>query len=136
VLGRVCLSRLHKYPLAVRYIMLEYLTAITMLLLVFGHAMLIHKCSKLTDGIEPSAGKLSDELGSITELLNELADIIHEASNSLIPKAAESAQTGFDLPSLLSTLLMPKPPLAETVQPVGEQEWLVAENQENINERQ
>ena len=116
--------------------MLEYLTALTMLLLVFGHAMLIHKCSKLTDGIEPSAGKLSDELGSITELLNELADIIHEASNSLIPKAAESAQTGFDLPSLLSTLLMPKPPLAETVQPVGEQEWLVAENQENINERQ
>jgi len=107
-----------------------------MLLLVIGHALLILKCSKLTDEIYPSAGKLSSELGSITELLNELADIIHEATNSLIPKAAESAQTGFDLPSLLTNLLMPKTPLAETVQPVGEQEWLVAENQENINEKQ
>lgn len=116
--------------------MLEYLTALTMLLLVFGHALLIHKCTKLTDGIEPSAGKLAGEMSDITGLLNELCDIIHEATNSLIPKAAQNSQTGFDLPSLLSTLLMPKPPMAETVQPVGEQEWLVAENQENINERQ
>ena len=116
--------------------MLEYLTALTMLLLVIGHALLIIKCTKLTDEIYPSAGKLSTELGGITELLNELADIIHEATNSLIPKAAQNSQTGFDLPSLLSTLLMPKPPLADTVQPEGEQEWLVAENQENIQENQ
>jgi len=112
--------------------MLEYLTALTMLLLVFGHAMLIHKCSKLTDELEPSAGKLSGEMSDITGLLNELCDIIHEASDSLIPKAAQSAQTGFDLPSLLTNLLMPKPPLPQVE---GEQEWHEIENPVSTHER-
>jgi len=112
--------------------MLEYLTALTMLLLVFGHAMLIHKCSKLTDELEPSAGKLSGEMSDITGLLNELCDIIHEATNSLIPKAAQSAQTGFDLPSLLTNLLMPKPPLPQVE---GEQEWHEIENPVSTHER-
>ena len=103
-----------------------------MLLLVFGHAMLIHKCSKLTDELEPSAGKLSGEMSDITGLLNELCDIIHEATNSLIPKAAQSAQTGFDLPSLLTNLLMPKPPLPQVE---GEQEWHEIENPVSTHER-
>jgi hypothetical protein len=112
--------------------MLEYLTALTMLLLVFGHALLIKKCTKLTDEIEPSAGKLSSEMSDITGLLNELCDIIHEATNSLIPKAAQTAQTGFDLPSLLTNLLMPKPPL-----PVdeGERIWQEIENPAGTQER-
>lgn len=102
-----------KYLLEVRYIMLDYLTALTMLLLVIGHALLIKKCTKLTDEIEPSAGKLSSEMSDITGLLNELCDIIHEATNSLIPKAAESAQTGVGMMDLLSAFLKPNNPMGQ-----------------------
>lgn len=93
--------------------MLDYLTALTMLLLVIGHALLIKKCTKLTDEIEPSAGKLSSEMSDITGLLNELCDIIHEATNSLIPKAAESAQTGVGMMDLLSAFLKPNNPMGQ-----------------------
>jgi len=84
-----------------------------MLLLVIGHALLIKKCTKLTDEIEPSAGKLSSEMSDITGLLNELCDIIHEATNSLIPKAAESAQTGVGMMDLLSAFLKPNNPMGQ-----------------------
>ena len=91
--------------------MLDYLTALTMLLLVFGHALLIHKCTKLTDEIEPSAGKLSTDLNEIHSLIDELLDIVHEATNSLIPKAAETAQTGVGMMDLLSAFLKPNNPI-------------------------
>ena len=104
----VLLSRLHKYPLEVRYIMLEYLTALTMLLLVFGHAMLIHKCTKLTDGLEPSANNLSSELKDIIQVLDDVADLLNDGLNMVTAKTGQTAQTGMDIPSLLTNLFMSK----------------------------
>ena len=88
--------------------MLEYLTAITMLLLVFGHALLIHKCSKLTDEIEPSANNLSSELKDIIQVLDDVADLLNDGLNMVTAKTGQTPQTGMDIPSLLSNLFMSK----------------------------
>ena len=88
--------------------MLEYLTALTMLLLVFGHAMLIHKCTKLTDGLEPSANNLSSELKDIIQVLDDVADLLNDGLNMVTAKTGQTAQTGMDIPSLLSNLFMSK----------------------------
>ena len=104
----VLLSRWHKYLREVRYIMLEYLTAITMLLLVFGHALLIQKCSKLTDEIEPSANNLSNELKDIIQVLDDVADLLNDGLNMVTAKTGQTPQTGMDIPTLLSNLFMSK----------------------------
>ena len=88
--------------------MLEYLTALTMLLLVFGHAMLIHKCTKLTDGLEPSANNLSSELKDIIQVLDDVADLLDSGLSMVTAKTGQTAQTGMDIPSLLSNLFMSK----------------------------
>ena len=89
-------------------IMLEEVTAITMLFLVLGHGLLIKKCSKLTDELEPSAQNLSTELKDITSILDDVADLLHEGLNGLMKSPVANAQAGMDLPSLLTNLFMSK----------------------------
>ena len=91
--------------------MLEYLTALTMLVLVFGHALLIKKCTKLTDGLEPSAQSLSTELKDITGILDDIADLFNDAisivNNSPIAQTPSSPMEAI-LSGLISTVMTPK----------------------------
>lgn len=89
-------------------IMLDEITAVTMLLLVLGHGLLIKKCSKLTDELEPSAQNLSTELKDITSILDDVADLLHEGLNGLMKSPVTNPQAGLDLPSLLTNLFMSK----------------------------
>jgi uncharacterized protein YoxC len=77
-------------------IMLDEITAITMLFLVIGHGLLIKKCSKLTDEIEPSAQNLSGELKDITSILDDVADLLHEGLNGLMKSPVANTQAGMD----------------------------------------
>jgi len=88
--------------------MLEYLTALTMLLLVIGHGLLIKKCSQLTDELEPSAQSLSTELKDITSILDDVADLLNDGLNMVTAKTTPNPQTGMDIPSLLTNLFMSK----------------------------
>ena len=89
-------------------IMLDEITAVTMLLLVIGHGLLIKKCSKLTDELEPQAQTLSTELKDITSILDDVADLLHEGLNGLMKSTVTNPQTGMDIPSLLTNLFMSK----------------------------
>jgi len=89
-------------------IMLDEITAVTMLLLVIGHGLLIKKCSKLTDELEPQAQTLSTELKDITSILDDVADLLHEGLNGLMKSPVTNPQTGMDIPSLLTNLFMSK----------------------------
>jgi len=88
--------------------MLDEITAVTMLLLVIGHGLLIKKCSKLTDELEPQAQTLSTELKDITSILDDVADLLHEGLNGLMKSPVTNPQTGMDIPSLLTNLFMSK----------------------------
>ena len=79
-----------------------------MLLLVIGHGLLIKKCTKLTDELEPSAQSLSTELKDITSILDDVADLLHEGLNGLMKSPVTNPQTGMDIPSLLTNLFMSK----------------------------
>ena len=91
--------------------MLEYLTALTMLLLVFGHALLIQKCTKLTDDLEPSAQSLSIELKEITTILDDIADLFNGAldlvNNSPIAQTPSSPMESI-LSGLISSVMATK----------------------------
>ena len=91
--------------------MLEYLTALTMLILVFGHALLIKKCTKLTDELEPSAQNLSTELKDITSILDDIADLFNGAleivGNSPITQTPSSPMESI-LSGLISSVMSPK----------------------------
>ena len=90
--------------------MLEYLTALTMLILVFGHALLIKKCTKLTDELEPSAQNLSTELKDITSILDDIADLFNGAleivGNSPITQTPSSPMESI-LSGLISSVMSP-----------------------------
>lgn len=89
-------------------IMLDYLTALTMLLLVIGHGLLIKKCAKLTDELEPQAQSLSTELKDITSILDDVADLLNDGLNMVTAKTTPNTQAGMDIPSLLTNLFMSK----------------------------
>jgi hypothetical protein len=109
--------------------MLDEITAITMLFLVIGHGLLIKKCSKLTDEIEPSAQNLSTELKDITSILDDVADLLHEGLNGLMKSPVANTQAGMDLPSLLTNLFMSKVNIGtDNATETKSQEWEVLQN--------
>jgi len=91
--------------------MLLLLIAFSVLFLVIGHALLIKKCSKLTDELEPSAQSLSGELKDITSILDDIADLFNDAlstiNNSPIAQTASSPMEAI-LSGLISSVMTPK----------------------------
>ncbi|MDC0341437.1 hypothetical protein OAM96_05740 [Candidatus Poseidoniaceae archaeon] len=91
--------------------MLLLLIAFSVLFLVIGHALLIKKCSKLTNELEPSAQSLSGELKDITSILDDIADLFNDAlstiNNSPIAQTASSPMESI-LSGLISSVMTPK----------------------------
>ena len=91
--------------------MLEELTALSLLFLVIGHGLLINKCSKLTNELEPSAQSLSTELKDITGILDDIADLFNDAigivNNSPIAQTPNSPMESI-LSGLISSVMSPK----------------------------
>jgi hypothetical protein len=91
--------------------MLEELTALSLLFLVIGHGLLINKCSKLTNELEPSAQSLSTELKDITGILDDIADLFNDAigivNNSPIAQTPNSPMESI-LSGLISSVIAPK----------------------------
>jgi hypothetical protein len=91
--------------------MIEYFTALSLLFLVIGHGLLIKKCTKLTDGLEPSAENLSSEMKGITSILDDIADLINDSlnfvANSPIAQTPNSPMEGI-LNGLISNMLNTK----------------------------
>ena len=91
--------------------MLLLLIAFSVLFLVIGHALLIKKCSKLTDELEPSAQSLSTELKDITTILDDIADLFNDAigiaNNSPLAQTPSSPMESI-LSGLISSVMAPK----------------------------
>jgi hypothetical protein len=92
--------------------MIEYFTALSLLFLVIGHGLLIKKCTKLTEDLEPSAQSLSTELKDITSILDDIADLFNSSleyiGNSPIAQTPSSPMESI-LSTVLSGIMTPKP---------------------------
>jgi hypothetical protein len=65
--------------------MLDYLIAISLILLTFGHALLIRGCFDINKKLLPlngQAGALTEKVGGIGTLMDELCDLISELADS------------------------------------------------------
>ena len=104
--------------------MLEYLTALTMLILVFGHALLIKKCTKLTDELEPSAQNLSTELKDITSILDDIADLLNEALQSFAGGGATQTPSS-PMEAILNGFISSMTSKTNHATPQEQEEWEV-----------
>jgi hypothetical protein len=130
----VILSRLDKDRFQERS-MIEYFTALSLLFLVIGHGLLIKKCTKLTDELQPSADHLSTELKDITSILDDIADLFNDAigivNNSPLAQTPSSPMESI-LSGLISTVMSPK--IDGTQQARAIQEIHPKENSETENQ--
>ena len=65
--------------------MLDYLIAISLILLTFGHALLIRGCFDINKKLLPlngQAGTLTEKVGGIGTLMDELCDLISDLADS------------------------------------------------------
>jgi hypothetical protein len=65
--------------------MLDYLIATSLVLLTFGHALLIRGCFDINKKLLPlngQAGAITEQVGGIGTLMDELCDLISDLSDS------------------------------------------------------
>jgi hypothetical protein len=92
-------------------LMLDYLIAISLVLLTFGHALLIRGCFSINQKLGPlegQGGAITENLGGIGQLIDELCEIISDFSEGGGPAKAKSAPQMQDiLGSLITNMMMP-----------------------------
>jgi hypothetical protein len=91
---------MYKIPCRLRMMMLEYLIAISLILLTFGHALLIRGCFDINKKLLPlngQAGTITEQVGGIGTLMDELCDLISDLADSGGPAPSKSAPNMQDL---------------------------------------
>jgi hypothetical protein len=90
--------------------MLDYLIAISLILLTFGHALLIRGCFDINKKLLPlngQAGALTEKVGGIGTLMDELCDLLSDLADSGGPSPSKSAPNMQDLlGGLITSALM------------------------------
>lgn len=88
--------------------MLDYLTALSLILLVIAQIILLKKCSQFATNIESP----TDDIQNISTLLDEIADILNGAVEGLLSspiiKPTPSNPMESILTSLISGMIQPK----------------------------
>jgi hypothetical protein len=91
--------------------MLDYLIAISLILLTFGHALLIRGCFSINQKLGPldtNAGALTEKVGGIGTLMDELCDLISDLADSGGPAPSKSSPNMQDLlGGLITNMMMP-----------------------------
>jgi hypothetical protein len=92
-------------------LMLDYLIAISLVLLTFGHALLIRGCFSINQKLGPlegQGGAITENLGGIGQLIDELCEIISDFSEGGGPAPSQSAPNMQDiLGGLITNMMMP-----------------------------
>lgn len=87
--------------------MIEYLIAISLILLCIGHAMLVKGCLTWTKERRVGMTSLEDRLGTLATLIDEGLDMLGDFTGDG-PSASPASHQPFDLKELLSAALMSK----------------------------
>jgi len=88
--------------------MLDEIQAASLLLLIIGHGFLIRGCFKINDELPVQGGRITEALGSTSNMIDELADLLSELLDGFGQSKPSTPAGPVDLPSLLSMFLMSK----------------------------
>ena len=88
--------------------MLDEIQAASLLLLIIGHGFLIRGCFKIHDELPVQGGRITEALGSTSNMIDEMADLLSELVDGFGQSKPSSPAGPVDLPSLLSMFLMNK----------------------------
>jgi hypothetical protein len=80
--------------------MTEFLILLALLMLIVTHAFLVKGCYELHRIIPKSSNDVASEASRITDILDEVADLIHSALENISPSTGHSPA-----PSIQETLL-------------------------------
>ena len=81
--------------------MLEYLTALSLFLLVIAQILLLIKCSQFTTDFESPTG----DIQNISTLLDEICDVLHSASEGLLASPVVNPSPSNPMESILTSLI-------------------------------
>ena len=103
--------------------MLEYLTTISLMLLIVTNGMLVRGCFRIRDAIPAQGGEIAGRFDRTNDLLDELAQLIADLSDGGGSGVPATAQTPGGIADLLTMFLnnrmnMPRPDASTT-----QQEW-------------
>jgi hypothetical protein len=95
--------------------MLEYLTALSLTLLVIAQIILLKKCSQFTTDFESPTG----DIQNISNLLDEICDVLHSASEGLLSSPVVNSSPSSPVESILASFMsgMMSPPSHASQEP-------------------
>jgi len=86
--------------------MLEEMQLFCLMLLLVGHGMLIRGCTRIGLSIPASTHAIGSKFDDITDIGNELADLIHEIGSPQQNSTMPNQVTGGSIPEMLTGLLL------------------------------
>jgi hypothetical protein len=109
--------------------MIQEVQALSLFLLLLSHLLIIKKCNQFSKSIEPRTDNLSSDLKDITEILDDVADLLAQGIGGLMPSPASPNQgspVSSLLTSFISEMMLPKEHGAKEVT----QEWEIRQADE------
>lgn len=85
--------------------MLEYLTTLSLMLLIVTNGMLVRGCFRIRDAIPAQGGEIAGRFDKTNDLLDELAQLIADLSDGAGGGVPATAQTPGGLGDLLTMFL-------------------------------
>lgn len=85
--------------------MLDYLQAVSLLLLIVAHAFLIRGCFGIREAIPTQGGEIASRLDGVTGLLDEVAQLLADLGDGITAGVPAPAQSPGGFGDLLSMFL-------------------------------
>lgn len=117
--------------------MLEEMQLICLMILLIGHGALIRGCFKINQSIPDSTDRLGSKFDGISEVLEELADLIDEVAGGVKQTPLANPMVGGSIPEMITSLLMSKIAMPSNHGDPLTEEWPIHEvNKTTQNEAQ
>ena len=105
--------------------MLNEMTLLCLLCLVVAHGFLIRGCFQIHQSIPTSTDTISNQFDTVSNLLNELCDIISDIGGGGNSQTNQNPSIGGSIPEMLSTILMNRFTMPQEHGNPQPQEWEV-----------
>jgi hypothetical protein len=103
--------------------MLEYLTTLSLMLLIVTNGMLVRGCFRIRDAIPAQGGEIAGRFDKTNDLLDELAQLIADLSDGAGGGVPATAQTPGGFGDLLTMFLNNRMNMQRPDAGTTEQEW-------------
>ena len=113
------------------YFMLNELIAISLILLISGHILLIRGCFGIKEQIPVQGGAIADRIERTSELLDEVAQLIADLADGMSNTSSGITQTQSGIGDLLTMFLNNRMSMSNADADTQKQEWEVLPPNEN-----